>query len=56
MLKDSDQEASNDIDAGNENARHGVPLSESGRAIHRAVKLRFRRQRFSAVYGLHFRR
>src|ERR1700676_3157867 len=42
VLQYTDEEAGDDVDGGDENAGHGVALSEARGAVHGAVKFRFR--------------
>src|ERR1039457_6269529 len=46
VLQNSDEEAGDNVDRGNENGRPRIALSESGCAVHGAVELRFRRELF----------
>ncbi len=48
VLQDTDQEARDDVDAGDENARHRVALSEARGTVHGAVEFGFRGECFAA--------
>ena len=48
MLQHADQEAGDDVDAGDQDAGHGVALREAGCAVHGAVEFRFGGQLLAA--------
>ena len=54
MLQNTDQEAGEDVDAGDQDARDRIALRESRRAVHGAVELGFRGELFAARPGFCF--
>jgi hypothetical protein len=49
VLQHADQEARDNVDAGDEYAGHRIALSEAGGAVHGAIELRLGRQLFTAL-------
>ena len=52
LLQDSDEEASNNIDGGNQNRGQRIALTEARRAVHRAAELCFARHRLAPLTRL----
>ena len=51
-LQDADDEAADEVDAGDEHARHGVAADELARTVHRAVEVGFLLDELAAVARL----
>ena len=52
VLQHADQESGDDVHAGDDDARDGIPLSKTRSAIHGSVELSFAAQLSSAAPGL----